>query len=92
MKEKECEFSYKAEAGLGQYQVWNQKIEKKTIEISIRTKIALVEQHDWNQKKEKYGSPRFRAGTNRGPASSLQRIRNAKNQECKEYKKVCRLW
>jgi hypothetical protein len=87
MKEKECEFSYKAEAGLGQYQVWNQKIEKKTIEISIRTKVALAKQHDWNQKKEKYGSPRFRASTNRGPVLKL-----TKNQGCKEYKKVCRLW
>ena len=65
------------------------RLKKKSIEISIKTKVALDEQHDcnWNQKKEKYGSPRFRAGTNRGLALKL-----AKNQGCKEYKKVCRLW
>jgi hypothetical protein len=69
---------------LAQYQVWNQKNEKKTFEISIITEVALAEQHDWNQKKEKYWSPRFRAGTNKAPA-----LKRAKNQAWKEYKIVC---
>jgi hypothetical protein len=38
MKEKECEFSYKAEAGLGQYQVCNQKIEKKPLKFQSELK------------------------------------------------------
>jgi hypothetical protein len=55
MKEKGCEFTNNVEAGLAQFQAWNQKNEKANFEISIKAEVALAKKQDWNQKYEKKG-------------------------------------
>jgi hypothetical protein len=44
MKKKECEFTNNTEAGLAEYQVCNQKNEKKNLEISTKAGATLAQQ------------------------------------------------